>query len=119
MKKYINTLLFFLFVCLIFLSSCASVYYGDIKTDAQLQTNNFKIVKTVQGSAQATYIFGFGGNKFKDGLYAQAKKSMLENNPLSPNQTLTNVTVDVKKKYGIIRSFTRVTITADVVEFTK
>ena len=123
MKAKFLSLIFLPVVTALLISSsgCISTYEGSIKTDAVIQSNNFKIIKSVSGSAEAVYIIGFGGGtkKIKDGLYAQAKKNMLENNPLQQNQTLTNVTVDVKKKHGVFKSYIRVTISADIVEFTR
>lgn len=106
-----------LFVILIagIFSSCAT-HMGMMQGSASLSTNNFKVIKLASGTSQTTKIFGFGGLG-KDALVLEAKKSMLQNNPLKDGQALANVTVDFKNSYLLIVMTQKVTVTADIVEF--
>lgn len=104
----------FIFIIGLF-SSCA--FHTGIMTDsASLSSNNFKMVKYAEGTAQTTKIFGFGGLG-KDALVASAKKDLIQNNPLREGQTLANVTVDFKQSIVVFVIKTKVTVTADIVEF--
>jgi hypothetical protein len=68
------------------------------------------------GSSSTTKILGIGGLS-KDALVADAKRNLLENYPLKENQTLANISVDFKNSYFLIVYLTKVTVTADIVEF--
>ena len=59
------------------------------------------------------------GGLEKNTLVADAKKDLLENYPLKENQALANITVDFKNSIVFFVIKTKVTITADVIEFTK
>jgi hypothetical protein len=101
---------------LVIFQSCA-FHGGYMNNSASLSTNNFQYVKyDAQGSAMVVYIFGLGGND-KMALVNEAKKNLLENNPLSPNQTLVNLTVNFKQSFVFFVITNRCTVTADIVEF--
>ena len=103
-------------IVMFFLSSCA-VHNGFITGgSASLSSNNFKYVKLADGHANATKIFGIGGLG-KQGLISAAKKNLLENYPLKDGQALANITVDFKNSIIFFVKRTRVTMTADIVEF--
>ena len=115
MRK-LNFLKFIAITLLLVLQSCA-FHGGYMSNSASLSTNNFQYVKyDVQGTAMATYVFGLGGNA-KTALVNEAKKDLLENNPLKPNQTLVNLTVNFKQSYVFFVATNRCTVTADIVEF--
>jgi hypothetical protein len=97
------------------LSSCAT-HSGIMQGSASLSTNNFKLIKLASGTSQTTKIFGFGGLG-KDALVLEAKKNMLQSNPLKDGQALANVTVDFKNSILFIVMTQKVTVTADIVEF--
>ncbi len=102
---------------LVVFQSCTAVHSGYMTNSAALSSNNFHYVKyDAQGTATVTYIFGIGGN-LKMALVNEAKKNLLENNPLSPNQTLVNTTVNWKTTIIWFHTTTRCTVTADIVEF--
>jgi hypothetical protein len=101
---------------LVVFQSCA-FHSGYMSNSASLSTNNFKYVKYhAQGTATANYFFGLGGNE-KMALVNEAKKNLLENNPLSPNQTLVNITVNWKQSFIFFVFTTRCVVAADIVEF--
>ena len=101
---------------MLFLSSCATHNGFITGGSASLSSNNFKILKLANGEAKATRIFGIGGLG-KKGLVAAAKKNLLENYPLKDGQTLANITVDFKNCYVFFINQTKVTMTADIIEF--
>jgi hypothetical protein len=91
MKKHI---LFMTFITLLLLTSCASFNpnvssVNQNQTQVNLSSNNFKVVKRIQGSARATYILGIGGLN-KKGLVAAAKKEMYDEAQLSGSQCIIN-----------------------------
>ncbi len=117
MKKAILRLSLVLSITILF-SSCAAGLTGAMSNSANLSANNFNYVKRdLQGKSQATYVLGIGGMK-KEAIVNEAKKNMLENNPLKNDQTLANITVDFKYStfLGVV-STTKCYVTADVVEF--
>jgi hypothetical protein len=99
----------------IFFSSCA-IHVGTITGDASISTNNFKMIGMAEGTATTTKIFGIGGLK-KNSLVNDAKKDLLQNNPLKEGQALANVTLDFKNSYILFVNKQKATVSADVVEF--
>jgi hypothetical protein len=97
------------------LSSCAT-HWGTMSGSASLASNNFKVVKMASGTASSSRIFGFGGMA-QDALVLEAKKDMMQNNPLKEGQAMANVTVDFKNSSKLFVSTEKVTVTADIVEF--
>ena len=80
-----------------FLSTSCATHLGMMTGNASLSSNNFKVVKIAAGHAKTTRIFGLGGLG-KDALVLDAKKDLLQNNPLRDGQALSNVTVDFKTR---------------------
>ena len=97
------------------MSSCA-FHSGVFTNSTCLSTNNFKIMRLAKGEAKTTKIFGIGGLD-KNALVFEAKKDLYANYPLKENQTLANVTVDFKNSIMLFVMETKVTMTADIVEF--
>ncbi len=95
--------------------SCA-IHVGTINGDASISTNNFKMIGMVEGTATTTKIFGLGGLA-KDALVYEAKKDLLQNNPLKDGQALANVTLDFKNSFILFVNKQKVTVAADIVEF--
>ena len=111
------------------MGSCTvTLYDGKIyPSNVEFNQPNFIYVKTIKGSAEATFN-AFGWDKEKsDGLVNEAKKNMYLRHPLKANQVPTNITVDILKvgepnslaKNGISLTKVRVIITADIFEFYK
>jgi len=85
-----------------------------------LSQANFEYVNNnIQGSESIGYFLGIGGMA-SHSLVHNAKKDMLQRNPLNANQALANLTVNMKTDYTF-PFFITVTciVTADVVEFMK
>ena len=104
---------------LITLNSCVSTFDGSFYSPSFSVKDNFRIVSTIEGQAQAEYIFGLGGF-FTDGLVNEAKRKMYSSYALQPNQNITNITVDSRVTSFIIPILfqsKRVTVSADVIEF--
>ena len=114
MKK-IFLLLTFMIGALSF-TNCA-LHSGHINGSASLSEANFKYAQTsISGEASTLKVFGIGGLARK-AIVEEAKKNMLKNNPLKPNQALANVTVNWKTGFYLVVQTNKCTVTADVVEF--
>jgi hypothetical protein len=102
-------------------TSCVSTHGGMTSSSASLSSNNFTyIAQGVQGSASVTqYVALVPG--FREALINDAKNEILKKYPLKNNQTLANITVDIKNKLilGPLVRTTKCTVTADIVEFNK
>jgi hypothetical protein len=103
------------FVTILSFSGCA-IHSGFMSDSASLSANNFKMIRYAEGTASTTKFFGLGGLA-KNALVAEAKKDLIQNNPLKDGQALANVTVDFKNSYIFFVVTTKVTVTADIVEF--
>lgn len=116
MKKTILLLL-----SVVLLSSCSATFkgYTTNATVVNLEQNNFKVIQKVNGSATASYILGFGGNK-KDGLISEARSEMMKKaNMIGSAKAIANEIVDIKTQLifgGVIVKYT-VTTSADIIEF--
>lgn len=102
-------------VAMFFISGCAT-HSGLMSGSASLSSNNFKMVKFAKGEASVTKIFGLGGLG-KDALVAEAKMDLIQNYPLKEGEALANITVDFKNSTIFFVTATKVTVTADIVEF--
>jgi hypothetical protein len=100
------------------LTSCTVFHSGYITNSTALSQANFEYVNNnIQGSESIVYFLGMGGASTHS-LVHNAKKNMLQRNPLKANQALTNLTVNMKTDYTFAFLFTvTCTVTADVVEF--
>ena len=101
---------------IIFTTASCAMHGGMMTGNASLSSNNFKIIKIATGSVSTKKILGIGGLS-KDALVFEAKKDLLQNNPLKEGQALANVTVDFKTSYLLLVIKEKVTVTADIVEF--
>ena len=100
MKKAINFLL--VSIVAIVMASCAGLnttpYQNEpVETKVILKEANYTIVKEVEGSWSATYIFGIGGYS-KKSLLNNAIGNMYENAQLTGNQQIINITTTVSTK---------------------
>ena len=111
-------LLVFVFIGILF-QGCISLHNGIIAPNSvDVSTDNFQIIKTIDGKATAEYFLGLGGGGRK-GLVKEAKRDMYKNHPPSSNEMITNITVDDKKLFflgGLYIEHT-VFVSADVVRF--
>ncbi len=114
MRKHIK----FIAIALIaaFLPGCA-MHTGYMNNSASLSAANFSYTKqNLQGFAETWYVFGIGGLE-KEALVEEAKRDMLKDFELKPNQVLANVTVNWKNSFFVVVTSSKCTVTADIVEF--
>lgn len=97
------------------MSSCA-FHSGMLSSNAVLMNNQFKIAGIVIGESESMKILGIGGLA-KDALVYKAKQDLYEHASLKPGQGLTNMTVDFKREFYLIFFKTKVTVTAEIVDF--
>jgi hypothetical protein len=124
MKK-MKKISFVLFIGISFLvTSCASfnpnVASANVnQTQVILQSNNFKVLKKVEGSASATYIFGIGGLN-KKGLVSAARKDMYDNSGITGSQIIISEHTEWKSSNLIPYVWGRSVVTTSgyVIEFT-
>lgn len=100
MKKAINFLL--VSIVAIVMASCAGLnttpYPNDpVQTKVIIKEANYTIVKEVEGSWSATYIFGIGGYS-KNSLTNNAIGDMYKNAQLTGSQQIINITTTVSTK---------------------
>tara|TARA_R110002050_G_scaffold300621_1_gene471011 strand:+ start:40656 stop:41429 length:774 start_codon:yes stop_codon:yes gene_type:complete len=105
-----------LFILFLF-SSCA-FHSGMMTGNASLTDANFQVVQLAVGHSKTVHIIGLGGLK-SDAIVFEAKQDLLRNYPLKQGQVLANVSVDFKRSFYFVVGVTKVTVTADVVEFIK
>ena len=117
MKKLFSKIAIVVFTSTL-LTSCMAIHSGYMTNSTALSQANFEYVSNnIQGSESVTYILGIGGMA-KETLVDNAKKNMLQRNPLKANQALANLTLNIitTNQLGIIVTVT-CTVTADIVEF--
>jgi hypothetical protein len=90
------------------------------QTQVVLTNNNFKVIKRVQGSATATYVFGIGGLN-KKGLVASSRKDMYESAKLDGSQIIISEHTEWKMSSVVPFVWGSATVTTSgyVIEFTK
>lgn len=107
-----------------FLASCAGHHgltsnVNSHSTEVVLSKKNFKVVKSVSGEANVTYILGIGGLS-KKALIAEARAQMLKQADLEGRaKAIINETVDVKVSGFPFVGKKLVTVSAQVIEFTE
>ena len=122
MKK----LIVFMF-SIVLLGSCVTIsrYSGEIyPANVTFERPNFKYIKTVTGSSDATFS-GYGWDVKKvNGIVNEAKQNLYQQLQLKENQAPTNFTLDFVRvgeptgKYLVLRQLKAV-LTADVFEFSE
>jgi type III secretory pathway lipoprotein EscJ len=121
MKKIFSL---FTLATLLLLSSC-SVFNPNVsssnlnQTQVVLQSNNFKVIKKVEGSASATYILGIGGLG-KKGLVSAARKDMYDNSGIVGSQVIISEHTEWKTSNLIPYVWGRAVVTTSgyLIEFT-
>lgn len=106
----------FLFSTMAFFINGCAFHSGIVNSSTSLSSNNFTVVKYATGTAQTTHVLGIGGLT-KQALVAEAKSVLLANNPLKKGQALANLSVDFKTTFLLLVVVTKVTVTADIVQF--
>ena len=112
MKK----LLLFFFPFSLIISSCA-YHIGYVGGGSGVITNNdFANISFAYGSAKTMHVLGIGGNK-KDALVLEAKRDLYKNADLQAGQVIGQTTVDFKTTWILVVAVTRVTISAEIIDF--
>lgn len=86
------------------------------QTNVELASNNYRIVKQVQGSAQATYVLGIGGlsrRALADNSYA----NMVKQAGLKGSQAIINITTEQKIQFYVVFGVRKFITYATVIEF--
>ena len=109
--------LILILVVIILTTRCTVQQYGTFTGNAVLSNNNYLIKGNVKGTSSSNQFLGIGGYN-KKGLVEQAKSNIFAKYEINSNQALANVTVDIQKtNFFFIVYSTKVTITADLVEY--
>jgi len=105
------------------LTSCAihsglTANLNNSTTNVVLQTNNYKIIQKITGTATGTRILClFGG--YQSALVEKARSQMLESaNLIGKPRAIINETIEVNNKFFLVVGFKTVTVSAYVIEFT-
>ena len=117
--------IFFILIGITFLFSSCAVHNGlttnlnNHTTEVVLSKKNFKVIESVQGEAQAMYVFGIGGLS-KKAMIAEARANMLSKaNMVGGSKAIINETVEIKHSlFPIVRLY-KVTVSGHIVEFTE
>jgi hypothetical protein len=99
---------------ILFFASACAFHSGTITTAAT--GSNFIYKTQAQGQAKSWALFGLGGVK-RDALVYEAKQKLFQYRPLKAGETYANFTVDFKYSIILIYSETKVTVTADILEY--
>jgi len=115
----------FLLIAISFLFSSCAIHNGLTtnsnlhNTEVVLSRKNFKVVKSVQGEAQALYVFGIGGLSRKS-LIAEARAEMLSDaDMIGDSKAVINETVEIKHSFFPFVRVYKVTVSGHIVEFTE
>lgn len=100
---------------LFFLTACA-FHSGTFNGSAVITNNQFRIAGSANGSAETIHLLGFGGLR-KAALVQEAKKNMEAKYPIQKGMAWGNVSVDFKRTFVFILWKTKVTVSADIVDF--
>lgn len=106
---------FLLLILITFLTSCAT-HQGYMGSNAVIVNKEFRVLGIAKGQAHSTRVLGIGG-LHSDALVYDAKNDLYSSIELKPGQALTNITVDFKRSYYLVFSRTKVTVTAEIVDF--
>jgi len=117
--------IFFLLIGITFLFSGCAIHSGlttnsnNHTTEVVLSKKNFKVIESVQGESQATYVFGIGGLS-KTAMIAEARANMLSKaNIIGGSKAVINETVEIKHSlFPFFRKYT-VIVSAHIIEFTE
>jgi hypothetical protein len=110
--RFVTTIL----VCASGLLFCTCTAYHTGSVSTVLLPPKSKIIDMAMGTAKAHYFLGLGGMG-KDGLVLEAKKELYRGYPLKKNQAYGNMTLDAKRSYYILYWNTKVTLSADIIDY--
>ena len=111
---------FFILVATTFsMVGCISTHNGVFQApNIQFENPNFTLIKTIDGSASTTYVFGLGAHN-KDGLIKEAKEQMYKEHKFLQNQIITNITLDEKESwiFGPLIYKKTIIVSADIIQY--
>ena len=119
----IKKITFIASLAILSLTSCASFNAPTINNNNQstqvvLSKNNFKVIDSVTGESETTYILGIGGIS-KKSLVAEARKNMIEKaNLIGSAKAIINEKIEVKSSVFPFVGKVQVMVSAEVIEFT-
>jgi hypothetical protein len=96
------------------LTSCVATHTGVISSSSIGKPVKYEDMAF--GVSQSSRYLGFGGHS-QDGLVLEAKRELIKNRPLKQNEEYSNFTIDFKHTYWPFYTQTKVTVSADVVQF--
>jgi len=97
------------------LMSCAT-HKGAISTSSINRNVNY--VDIAYGISQSSKVLGIGGLS-QDAMVLEAKRELFKNRPLNANEEYANFTIDFKRTYVFLYFKNKVTMSADVVKYTR
>ena len=107
----------FSFVILGMITSSCSFHLGTTSAGSAMITNkHFASIDFAYGTARTVNVFGIGSNE-KDALVLEAKRNLYLNYDLKPGQALGHMTVDFKRTVFFPVFTTKVTISAEIIDF--
>lgn len=89
---------------------------NENQTQVQLAGKNYKIVKQVSGTADASYIFGIGGMSSKS-LAKNSYAEMVKAANLTGSQAIINVTTEESNLFALVYLKRSITTHGTVIEF--
>ena len=89
---------------------------NENQTQVQLAGKNYKIVKQVSGTADASYIFGIGGMSSKS-LAKNSYAEMVKAADLTGSQAIINVTPEESNLFALVYLKRSITTHGIVIEF--
>lgn len=105
-----------LLVVSLLLPSCA-YHIGTVGGGSAVVTDaNFSHVDFAYGTARTVHVFGIGGSQ-KDALVLEAKRNLYLNYKLQPKQAIGQTVVDFKRTIFFPLLFTKVTVSAEIIDF--
>jgi len=107
--------LFIASVTFYLLTSCVATHIGTLSSSSIGKTVKYEDMAC--GVSQTNRYFGIGGLS-QDALVLEAKRKLIKNRSLMPNEEYANFTIDFKRTYWPFYTQTKVTLSADVVRFT-
>lgn len=98
------------------LGSCTAYHSGVMTGGMPAPSKHSKVVDLAIGTAKAHYFCGLGSVN-ESGLVLQAKRELYIGYPLKPMQIYSNISVDTKRAFYLFYWNTKVTVSADIVDY--
>jgi len=100
-----------------FLNSCVN-HNGILTSSKSFKNENVEFVDIAIGYNRTNYFAGIGGY-CQDAFFNEVKRSLVANYSLKPNQTLENISVDIKTTSFLLFQRVELIAIADVVQHEK